>query len=68
MDFKTRLQVTANGNLVSFGSATLGKAQVRNLARAARKNGTTFVLASGGGVDVRYTFEPDEYARAKKYM
>ncbi len=67
MDFKARLQVTANGKLVSLGSATLGKTQVRNLARAAEKHGTTFVL-SGGGVDVRYSFEADEYAAAKKCL
>lgn len=67
MDFKTRLQVTVNGKLVSFGNATLGRTQLRNLARAAEKHGTTFVL-SGGGVDARYSFEADEYARAKKYM
>lgn len=68
MDFKARPQVTANGRLVSFGNATLGKSEVRNLAHAAKKNGATFILASGDGVDVRYSFEPDEYARAKRYM
>ncbi len=42
MNFKTRLQVTAND--------------------------TTPVLTGGNGVDVRYTFDPDEYASGKRRM
>lgn len=68
MNFKARHQVTAGGNLVSFGNVTLGAGEVRTLAHAAEKHGTTFVLTDGNGVDVRYMFEPDEYARAKKHM